>query len=111
MLARVDIDLAEIDAVAGIADHVGLFPFEIQRGINAALFQPDWIRPFSGRIFRGNEEIALSGYIGSDHVECSLMVTDGRGVDAPAAVGVLEVELGLPGEAVADLLQWIRSLE
>ena len=32
------------------------------------------------------------------------MVTDGRGVDAPAAVGVLEVELGLPGEAVADLL-------
>ena len=104
LLARLYVYLTEIDAVAGIADHIGLALLEIQGRINTALFKPDGIRPFSGRIGGCHEEIAAARDVGRHHVESPLMVTDGRGVDATAAVGVLEVQLRVSGEAVADLI-------
>ena len=104
MLTGIDVDLAEIDAVAGVADHVGLVPFEIQGRVYTALLQPDGIRPFSGRVFRGNEEVTFAGDISGDHVEGPLMITYGGGVYTAAAVGILEVQLRLPCKAVAYLL-------
>ena len=41
LLARLRVDLAQHDGVVGIAHHVALPVFEVERRVDALLFQPD----------------------------------------------------------------------
>ena len=93
LLAGVDVYFTEIQAVARIADHIGLSVLEVESRVDAALLQPDGIRPFSGRVVCRHEEIAFSRDIGRDHVKSTVVIADGGSINASAAIGILEVKL------------------
>jgi len=102
-LARLGVDLAEPDAIVGIAHHVAVAVLEVERRVDATLFQPYGVRPLASGIVRIDEEIAAAGGVGGNHVERAVVVADGGGIDASPREGSAQVHLTLACQTVAYL--------
>ena len=114
-LLRGDVELLHPDGTMSVVKHRALrnvvvdhpsraVVVEEQRRINAGEAQPDRVRPWPGRILRGDDEIsAIAVEAGVGDVEGALVVADG-GCEQPAGQFILAV-LDLPGaiDGIADL--------
>ena len=103
LFTRLGVDFAEEDAVAGVAHHVAFAPFKVERGVDAALFQPHRLRPLAARVGGVYQEVPFVRHVGGNHVERAFVVADGGGVDASPGAGVVQGQLRGAGEAVAYL--------
>ena len=101
LLARLGVDLAQPDGCAGVADHVALAVLEVQRGVDTLLLEPDRLAPGTCGIGGGDHEVAAIGHIGGNHIEGTLVIADGGGIDAQPRVGTLQGQLALAVEHVA----------
>ncbi|MNN51599.1 hypothetical protein D3C81_1662480 [compost metagenome] len=77
---------------------------EHQRWVNAPIRNDNRIRPGSCRICSGHIKVAPAPHIRSNHVEGSLMVTDGRRINPVRAGAAADVQLADPVQYMADLL-------
>ena len=104
LFARLWVYLTEPDSIARIAHHVAFSVFEIKRRIDALLLQPDRLAPRTTGVFGCNHEVATVAYIGSYHIISSLMIADGRRIDAKPRTGILQRNLTLAVEHITNLL-------
>ena len=102
---RLECALEAVVVLGAIADEVGLAIVIKEEGrVDARLVHPDGLGPFTGRVFCPHIEVAAMAYIGDDHVEPAGVVADGGGVDAAGTAGLIEGQLAVAGEAMADWL-------
>ena len=104
LLAGLRVDFAEGDVAVGVAHEVAFAVFKIERRVDAALLEPDGVRPFATGVGRVHDEVALSAYVRRNHIKGTLVVADSRGEDARAGVGMLEAYLRFARQAIPDLL-------
>ena len=69
----------------------------------AEVGQPDGLGPRAGRVLRGDEEVPAAVHVGRDHVERAGVVPEGRSVDAARRAGLLQGQLALARQDVAQL--------
>ena len=104
LLAGLRVDFAEGDVAVGIAHEVAFAIFEIERRVDAALLEPDGVRPFATGVGRVHDEVALSAYVRCNHIKGTLVVADSRSKDARAGIGMFETYLRFARQAIPDLL-------
>ena len=104
LFARLWVYLTEPDCIARIAHHVAFSVFKIKRRIDALLLQPDRLAPRTTGISGCNHEVAAVAYIGGYHIVSSLMIADGRRIDAKPRTGTLQRNLTLTVEHITNLL-------
>ena len=97
------VDLAEEDTHVRVAYQVALAVFEVERGVDAALLQPDGFGPRAARVGGVDQEIAFARHVGRDHVEHAVIVADGGGIDAAPGAGFVQRQLRGARQAVAYL--------
>ena len=98
------INLTQVDVPTRIADHKTFAVFKIKRRIDASLLQPNWFGPFAMGIGGMHQKVSLAGDIGSNHVEYSIVVADGRSKNTASRIGISQIELGRTGQTVSYLL-------
>ncbi len=69
----------------------------------AEVGQPDGLGPRAGRVLRGDEEVPAAVHVGRDHVERAGVVPERRSVDAARGAGLLQGQLALARQDVAQL--------
>ena len=104
LFACVGVDLAEPDAVVGVAHHVAASVLPIERGVDAPLFQPARLTPGAVGVGSRYDEVAPSAHVGGDEVEGAVVVAQRGGVDAEPGVGSFQRQLRGTGEDVGYLL-------
>ena len=75
-----------------------------QGRIDALVVDPDRLRPGAKNVFRRHQEIAAMTDIGGDHVEFSVVIPQGRGINTAGNAAVLQRKLAVTGQNMADLL-------
>ena len=92
--SRNGVYLAKGYHIVRIGHHVALPVLKQEGGVDALLLQPDGVAPGAGRVCGSNHEIAHAAHQGGNHIVSSLVVPDGRGVNAQPGGGMLQLQLG-----------------
>ena len=83
------VDLTQGDGGVGIRHHIASPVFKIERRVDALLLQPYRFAPGAGRVGGGDHEVSAAAHVGGDHIERSVVVADGGGIDAERCGGVI----------------------
>src|SRR6266508_233401 len=76
---------------------------ESERGVDAALIEPDRFGPRTKGVTGVNKEVATTGDVGRHHVEDAVVIADCRGEDTARGTDVRERQLAQACQAVPDL--------
>ena len=75
-----------------------------QRRINAALINPAGLGPGAANIFGMDHKISFPCYVGGDHIEHTLMITQSGRVDTAGIAAAFQFQLRASCQAMADQL-------